>query len=93
MFGKHLRRAHLVQALKKKWFLLEKKRTKEWEVMEKFNWVELVERELKIEQVVGIKRFVQSNKGRVVGIVELIKRERVRGRVKEGWEKGLFGRI
>ncbi|KAB2035636.1 hypothetical protein E1A91_D04G168400v1 [Gossypium mustelinum] len=93
MFGKHLRRAHLVQALKKKWFLLEKKRTKEWEVMEKFNWVELAERELKIEQVVGIKRFVQSNEGRVVGIVELIKRERVRGRVKEGWEKGLFGRI
>ncbi|KAK5844704.1 hypothetical protein PVK06_000845 [Gossypium arboreum] len=24
MFGKHLRRAHLVQALKKKWFLPEK---------------------------------------------------------------------
>ncbi|MBA0630615.1 hypothetical protein Godav_002692 [Gossypium davidsonii] len=37
MFGKHLRRAHLVQALKKKWFLPEKIRTKEWEVKEKFN--------------------------------------------------------
>ncbi|MBA0872681.1 hypothetical protein Goshw_018506, partial [Gossypium schwendimanii] len=54
--------------------------------MERFNWVELAERELKIEQVVGIKRFVRSNEGRVVGIVELIKRERVRGRVKEDFE-------
>ncbi|OMO92972.1 Cystathionine beta-synthase, core [Corchorus olitorius] len=44
-------RAHLVQALKKKWFLPEKRRTEEWEVREKFNWVELAERELKIEQV------------------------------------------
>ncbi|KAE8710056.1 Chloride channel protein CLC-b [Hibiscus syriacus] len=44
-------RAHLVQALKKKWFLTEKRRTEEWEVREKFNWVELSERELKIEQV------------------------------------------
>ncbi|MBA0606620.1 hypothetical protein Godav_019062 [Gossypium davidsonii] len=79
MFGKHLRRAHLVQALKKKWFLPEKRRTKEWEV--------------KTEQVVDIKRFVQNNGGRVIGIVESIKRERVRGRVKEGWEKRLFGRI
>ncbi|MBA0849247.1 hypothetical protein Goshw_013430, partial [Gossypium schwendimanii] len=78
MFGKHLRRAHLVQALKKKWFLPEKRRTEEWEV--------------KIEQVVDIKRFVQNNGGRVIGIVESIKRERVRGRVKEGWEKRLFGR-
>ncbi|MBA0697733.1 hypothetical protein Goari_021260, partial [Gossypium aridum] len=43
--------AHLVQALKKKWFLPEKRRTEEWEVREKFNWVELAERELKIEQV------------------------------------------
>ncbi|XWS40599.1 hypothetical protein CRYUN_Cryun17cG0009600 [Craigia yunnanensis] len=44
-------RAHLVQALKKKWFLPEKRRTEEWEVREKFNWVELAERKLKIEQV------------------------------------------
>ncbi|XP_012459445.1 chloride channel protein CLC-b [Gossypium raimondii] len=44
-------RAHLVQALKKKWFLPEKRRTEEWEVREKFNWVELAEREIKIEQV------------------------------------------
>ncbi|MBA0842340.1 hypothetical protein Goarm_002171, partial [Gossypium armourianum] len=51
--------------------------------------VELAERELKIEQVVGIERFVQSSEGRVVGIVESIKRERVGGRVMEGWEKGL----
>ncbi|MBA0814685.1 hypothetical protein Gohar_020496, partial [Gossypium harknessii] len=45
--------------------------------------VELAERELKIEQVVGIERFVQSSEGRVVGIVESIKRERVGGRVME----------
>ncbi|TYH78945.1 hypothetical protein E1A91_D03G024100v1 [Gossypium mustelinum] len=83
MFGKHLRRAHLVQALKKKWFLPKKRRIKEWEVTKKFNWVELAERELKIERVIGIKRFVRSNEGR----------ERFRGRVNEGWEKGLFGRI
>ncbi|KAK5820510.1 chloride channel protein CLC-b-like [Gossypium arboreum] len=44
-------RAHLVQALKKKWFLAEKRRTDDWEVQKKFNWVELSERELKIEQV------------------------------------------
>ncbi|MBA0792182.1 hypothetical protein Gohar_016703, partial [Gossypium harknessii] len=55
--------------MKKKWFLPEKRRTKEWEV--------------KIEQGVDIKRFVQNNGGRVIGIVESIKRERVRGRVKE----------
>ncbi|KAB2087755.1 hypothetical protein ES319_A04G126000v1 [Gossypium barbadense] len=93
MFGKHIRRAHLVQALKKKWFLPEKRKTEEWEVMEKFNCVELAETELNIEQFVGIKRFVRSNEGRVAGIMELIKRERVRGRVKESWENGLFGRI
>ncbi|KAM7278858.1 hypothetical protein ACFE04_005992 [Oxalis oulophora] len=44
-------RAHLVLALKKKWFLREKRRTEEFEVREKFDWVELAERELKIEQV------------------------------------------
>ncbi|KAJ1375655.1 Chloride channel, voltage gated [Sesbania bispinosa] len=38
-------RAHLIQALKKKWFLKERRRTEEWEVREKFTWVELAERE------------------------------------------------
>lgn len=42
-------RAHLLQALKKKWFLREKRRTEEWEVREKFNWVDLAEREGNIE--------------------------------------------
>ncbi|KAJ4831123.1 hypothetical protein Tsubulata_000654 [Turnera subulata] len=44
-------RAHLVQVLKKKWFLPEKRRTEEWEVREKFDWVELAEREGTIEEV------------------------------------------
>ncbi|CAN1153939.1 Chloride channel protein CLC-b [Linum perenne] len=44
-------RAHLVQVLKKKWFLPEKRRTDEWEVRERFSWIELAERELKIEEV------------------------------------------
>ncbi|KAL5864481.1 hypothetical protein ACOSQ3_001995 [Xanthoceras sorbifolium] len=44
-------RAHIVQALKKKFFLPEKRRTEEWEVREKFTWVELAEREGKIEEV------------------------------------------
>ncbi|KAI4348303.1 hypothetical protein L6164_009038 [Bauhinia variegata] len=44
-------RAHLIQALKKKWFLKEKRRTEEWEVREKFTWVELADREGNIEQV------------------------------------------
>lgn len=42
-------RAHLLQALKKKWFLREKRRTEEWEVREKFNWVDLAKREGNIE--------------------------------------------
>ena len=44
-------RAHLLQVLKKKWFLREKRRTEEWEVREKFTWVELAEREGKIEEL------------------------------------------
>lgn len=44
-------RAHLLQALKKKWFLREKRRTEEWEVREKFTWVDLAGREGKIEEV------------------------------------------
>ncbi|KAF5739569.1 hypothetical protein HS088_TW12G00778 [Tripterygium wilfordii] len=44
-------RAHLLKVLKKKWFLQEKRRTEEWEVREKFTWVDLAEREGKIEEV------------------------------------------
>lgn len=44
-------RAHLIQVLKKKWFLPEKRRTEEWEVREKFSWVELAEREGDIREV------------------------------------------
>ncbi|XP_024031310.1 chloride channel protein CLC-b isoform X2 [Morus notabilis] len=45
-------RTHLVQVLKKKWFLSEKRRTEEWEVREKFTSVDLAEREGTIEEVV-----------------------------------------
>ncbi|XP_059669979.1 chloride channel protein CLC-b-like [Cornus florida] len=48
-------RAHLVLVLKKKWFLQERRRTEEWEVREKFTWVELAEREGKIEEVAVTK--------------------------------------
>ncbi|XP_027349678.1 chloride channel protein CLC-b-like isoform X2 [Abrus precatorius] len=44
-------RAHLIQALKKKWFLKERKRTEDWKVREKFTWIELAEREGSIEEV------------------------------------------
>ncbi|KAJ8767898.1 hypothetical protein K2173_020838 [Erythroxylum novogranatense] len=44
-------RAHLIKVLKKKCFLQEKRRTEEWEVQEKFDWVELAEREEKFEEV------------------------------------------
>ncbi|KAG7985893.1 hypothetical protein I3843_03G050600 [Carya illinoinensis] len=44
-------RAHLLQVLKKKWFLSEKRRTEEWEVREKFTSIELAEREGKFEEV------------------------------------------
>lgn len=44
-------RAHLIALLKKKWFLRERRRTEEWEVREKFTWVDLAEREHKMEQV------------------------------------------
>ncbi|KAL6325334.1 hypothetical protein AAG906_023179 [Vitis piasezkii] len=44
-------RAHLVKVLKKKWFLQERRRTEEWEVREKFTWIELAEREGKFEEV------------------------------------------
>ncbi|XP_047334443.1 chloride channel protein CLC-b [Impatiens glandulifera] len=48
-------RAHLVLALKKKWFMREQRRTEEWEAREKFTWVELAEREGKIEEVAVTK--------------------------------------
>lgn len=44
-------RAHLAKLLKKKWFLRERRRTEEWEVREKFTWIELAEREGKFEEV------------------------------------------
>nr|UTD53585.1 chloride channel B [Casuarina glauca] len=44
-------RAHLLQALKKKWFLKEKRRTVDWEVTERFTWIELAERKVTIEEV------------------------------------------
>uniref|UniRef100_A0A803MMY1 Chloride channel protein n=2 Tax=Chenopodium quinoa TaxID=63459 RepID=A0A803MMY1_CHEQI len=44
-------RAHLVAVLKKKWFLEQPRRTEEWEVRQRFTWVELAERDLNFEQV------------------------------------------
>lgn len=48
-------RAHLLLVLKKKWFLQERRRTEEWEVREKFTWVELAERCTKIEEIAVTK--------------------------------------
>ncbi|KAK9272851.1 hypothetical protein L1049_003229 [Liquidambar formosana] len=48
-------RSHLVQILKKKWFLQERRRTEEWEVREKFTWVDLAERCGRIEEVAVTK--------------------------------------
>ncbi|GAB4847963.1 hypothetical protein Ancab_027025 [Ancistrocladus abbreviatus] len=48
-------RSHLVAVLKMKWFLIEPRRTEEWEVREKFSWVELAERETNF-QVVAISK-------------------------------------
>ncbi|KAF8399937.1 hypothetical protein HHK36_015808 [Tetracentron sinense] len=48
-------RAHLVAVLKKKWFLMERRRTEEWEVREQFTSVELAERGGKIEEVAVTK--------------------------------------
>lgn len=48
-------RAHLLQVLQKKWFLPEKRRTEEWEVREKFTWVDLAERAGKIDDVAVTK--------------------------------------
>ncbi|XP_009596046.1 chloride channel protein CLC-b [Nicotiana tomentosiformis] len=48
-------RTHLLLVLKKKWFLNERRRTEEWEVREKFTWIDLAERGGKIEDVVVTK--------------------------------------
>ncbi|CAK9175124.1 unnamed protein product [Ilex paraguariensis] len=48
-------RAHLILVLKKKWFLQERRRTEDWEVREKFTWVELAERWWNIEEVAVTK--------------------------------------
>ncbi|KAK7380843.1 hypothetical protein VNO78_33362 [Psophocarpus tetragonolobus] len=52
-------RAHLIQVLKKKWFLKERRRTEDWEVREKFTWVELAEREGNIEDVAVTKEEME----------------------------------
>ncbi|KAG9157749.1 hypothetical protein Leryth_017855 [Lithospermum erythrorhizon] len=48
-------RAHLLLVLKKKWFLQERRRTEDWEVREKFTWVDLAERWGKIEEIAVTK--------------------------------------
>lgn len=48
-------RAHLLLVLKRKWFLPERRRTEEWEVQEKFTWVDLAERWGKIDDVTVTK--------------------------------------
>ncbi|XP_027101934.2 chloride channel protein CLC-b [Coffea arabica] len=48
-------RAHLLLVLKRKWFLPERRRTEEWEVREKFTWVDLAERWGKIDDVTVTK--------------------------------------
>ncbi|NP_001312163.1 chloride channel protein CLC-b-like [Nicotiana tabacum] len=48
-------RTHLLLVLKKKWFLHERRRTEEWEVREKFTWIDLAERGGKIEDVLVTK--------------------------------------
>ncbi|KAH0742541.1 hypothetical protein KY290_030534 [Solanum tuberosum] len=37
-------RTHILLVLKKKWFLNERRRTEDWEVEEKFTWIDLAER-------------------------------------------------
>ncbi|KAF5961584.1 hypothetical protein HYC85_002793 [Camellia sinensis] len=54
-------RGHLVLALKKKWFLQEKRRTEEWEVCEKFTSVDLAERQGNIEEVAVTKDEMDMN--------------------------------
>ncbi|VAI43196.1 unnamed protein product [Triticum turgidum subsp. durum] len=42
-------RSHLVAVLRKRWFLLEKRRTEEWEARERFSSVELADKNCKID--------------------------------------------
>lgn len=49
-------RAHLLLVLQRKWFLKERRRTKEWEVREKFDWIDLAERWGTIEDVAVTKQ-------------------------------------
>lgn len=48
-------RTHLLLVLKKKWFLNERRRTENWEVEEKFTWIDLAERWGKIEDIAVTK--------------------------------------
>nr|XP_043614679.1 chloride channel protein CLC-a-like [Erigeron canadensis] len=52
-------RAHLLLILKKKWFLQERRRTEEWEVREKFTWVDVAERWGTIEEVAVTKEEME----------------------------------
>ncbi|KAJ0694360.1 putative CBS domain, chloride channel, voltage gated, chloride channel, core [Helianthus annuus] len=52
-------RAHLLLVLKKKWFLKERRRTDEWEVREKFTWVDVAERWGTIEEVAVTKEEME----------------------------------
>ncbi|XP_072958056.1 chloride channel protein CLC-b-like [Typha angustifolia] len=44
-------RSHLIQVLRKKWFLKERRRTEGWEVREMFTSVDLAQREGRIEEI------------------------------------------
>lgn len=48
-------RAHLILALKKKWFLPEPRRTEDWEVRKEFTSIDLAERGMTIEEVAVTK--------------------------------------
>ncbi|XP_076908080.1 chloride channel protein CLC-b-like [Bidens hawaiensis] len=52
-------RAHLLLVLKKKWFLKDRRRTDEWEVREKFTWVDVAERWGTIEDVAVTKQEME----------------------------------
>ncbi|KAK9067375.1 hypothetical protein SSX86_014702 [Deinandra increscens subsp. villosa] len=52
-------RAHLLLVLKKKWFLQERRRTEEWEVREKFTWIDVSERWGSIEEVAITKEEME----------------------------------
>lgn len=52
-------RAHLILALKKKWFLPEKRRTEDWEVRKEFTSIDLAERGTTIQEVTVTKDEMQ----------------------------------